>query len=84
MLKLKNYERIGSSEEVCWKDFVRENHHRFCEVITKKLLKDLVRKDLVYWISNISKSHGERNIHNHTFGTSPLQSMTQSIFIRRL
>lgn len=64
--KLKNYERIDFSEEVCWKDFVRENHHRFCELITEKLLKDRVSKDFVYWISNISKSHGERNIHDHT------------------
>ncbi|HHT9106775.1 MAG TPA: HD domain-containing protein [Candidatus Wujingus californicus] len=64
--KLKNYERIGLSEEVCWRNFVRENHHRFCEVITRRLLKNKVSNELIYWISLISASHGEQNLHDRT------------------
>ena len=64
--KLKNYERIGLSEEVCWRNFVRENHHRFCEVITRRLLKNKVSNKLIYWISLISASHGEQNLHDRT------------------
>ncbi|MCR4293044.1 MAG: ATP-binding protein [Candidatus Kuenenia sp.] len=66
LLKLKNYERIGLSEDICWKDFVRENHYHFCGIITKKLLENKVSEEFIYWISFISEAHGKRNIHDHT------------------
>jgi len=61
--KLAIYRRTGRSETDCWKDYVRENHHRFCPQIAKKYLADHVSPFFVDWIGKVAESHGEKQLH---------------------
>ncbi len=62
--KLVSYQRLGLPECVCWRDYVRLNHYKFCPFLAEKYFKNKVSPFIYEWIGTIAKSHGEQNIHN--------------------
>ena len=62
--KFAGFQRLGLDERECWRQHVREHHHKFCPFITNKYLSDKIKPQLAHWIGQIGQSHGERTIHD--------------------
>lgn len=62
--RLASFQRLGMSEQSCWKDYVRQYHHTFCPYIAERYLSGRANPFLVHWIGRIGQSHGERDIHD--------------------
>lgn len=61
---LLSYQRRGLDEDDAWRDFARERHHLFCEDVMNLCLDHRLPKEMSYWVSAVSRSHGEAEIHN--------------------
>lgn len=57
------FARKGESEQACWKEYARRNHHRFCEDFVRDRLSAHLNSFEAYWIGKVARSHGERRLH---------------------